>query len=78
MTNFTGKKSKGTAYLLFFFCIIGLCGFHRFYIGKIGTGVIYLFTFGLFGLGLIYDLFTLLGQVKNYNNMKQLELGLRR
>jgi len=77
MNNFIGKKSKGTAYLLFFFCLIGLCGFHRFYIGKIGTGIIYLFTFGLFGLGLIYDLFTLIKQVNNYNNLKSLEIGLR-
>ena len=58
-------KSKLTAYLLLFF--LGLLGAHRFYLGKVGTGLIYLFTFGLLGFGWIYDLFTLGRQVDIYN-----------
>jgi TM2 domain-containing membrane protein YozV len=72
--NFTGKKSTGTAYLLFLFCFIGLAGFHRFYIGKIGTGVLYLLTWGWFGIGLIYDLFTIPGQVRKRNEMRYNEI----
>lgn len=74
MDKFSGKKSTGTAYLLFFFCLFGLCGFHRFYLGKIGTGIIYLFTFGLFGLGLIFDLFALASFVKSHNEMRRGEV----
>ncbi len=58
-------KSKGVAYLLWFF--LGLVGGHRFYLGKIGTGVLYLFTFGVCGIGWIIDLFTLGTQVDTYN-----------
>jgi hypothetical protein len=59
-----------TAYLLFAVCIFGFAGLHRFYLGKIGTGIIWFFTFGLFGFGLIYDLFTIPEQVRMANMMR--------
>ena len=46
-------KSKGTAYLLWFLSIFGWLEFHRFYLHKIGTGIIWILTFGFFGLGLL-------------------------
>jgi len=58
-------KSKGVAYLLWFF--LGIFGAHRFYLEKIGTGILYLFTGGVFGIGWLIDLFTLGGQVDTYN-----------
>lgn len=58
-------KSKGTAYLLWFF--LGIFGAHCFYLGKVGKGILYLFTLGLGGIGLLYDLFTLGNQVDIYN-----------
>jgi hypothetical protein len=58
-------KSKGVAYVLWLF--FGLFGIHRFYLDKIGTGVLYLLTFGVFGIGWIIDLFTLGNQVDTYN-----------
>lgn len=63
--NTTFMKSKGTAYLLWFF--LGGLGAHKFYLGKIGMGILYLFTFGIFGIGWFIDLFTLGSQVDNYN-----------
>ena len=63
-------KKTSTAYILFFVAIFGIAGLNRFYTGKIGTGVIYLLTFGLFGIGLIYDLFTIPSQVRTYNALK--------
>lgn len=58
-------KSKGIAYLLWFF--FGLLGIHRFYLGKVGSGVVYLLTAGVFGIGWLIDLFTLGTQVDVYN-----------
>lgn len=59
-------KSKLAAYLLWFF--LGWLSLHRFYLGKIGTGILYLITGQLFGIGWIVDLFILGGMVDNYNN----------
>ena len=50
------SKSTGTGYLLWLLCFIFICGAHRFYYNKPISGVIYLFTFGLFGFGQLYDL----------------------
>ena len=68
-----GFKSKGVAYLLLIF--LGWLGVHRFYLGKVGTGILYFFTFGLLGFGLLYDLFTLGNQVDVYNLMRGNLLG---
>lgn len=58
-------KSKLTAYLLWFF--LGLLGIHKFYLGKTGMGILYILTGGIFGFGMLIDLFTLGGQVDTYN-----------
>lgn len=58
-------KSKFVAYLLWFF--FGLLGIHRFYLGKVGSGILYLLTGGLLGIGWFIDLFTLSSQVDSYN-----------
>ena len=51
-------KNKWIAVLLCLF--LGLWGGHKFYEGKVGMGILYIFTAGLFGIGLIVDLIRLL------------------
>lgn len=47
-------KSKTTALIL---CILlSALGIHRFYVGKVGTGIVYLLTLGGFGIWWIVDL----------------------
>ena len=51
-------KNKWTAFFLCLF--LGCFGAHKFYEGKTGRGILYLFTFGLFGIGWMIDSLVLL------------------
>lgn len=55
-------KNKWISLLL---CIFTVCG-HKFYEGKMGMGIIYLITAGLFGIGWIIDIIALLGKPNPY------------
>lgn len=44
------------SYVLWLACLSGFCGVHRFYNGKPRTGLLWLCTFGLFGIGQLVDL----------------------
>ena len=52
------EKNKWVALVLCFF--FGYLGVHRFYEGKIGTGIIWLFTLGLGGIGVLIDFILIL------------------
>ncbi len=47
------EKSRTASLLLCFF--LGVIGVHRFYVGKVGTGILWLLTLGLFGIGALID-----------------------
>jgi len=66
-------KSVGVAYVLWFF--FGVLGVHHFYLGKVGRGVWYVFTFAFLTVGLWVDLFTLPSQVRRINAERR--AGLR-
>ena len=57
-------KNKWVAFIL---CVLfGYFGVHKFYEGKVGMGILYLFTFGLFGIGWFIDCIVLLCKPNPY------------
>ena len=60
-----GAHSYNVAWILLTF--LGFFGIHRFYLGKWVTGLLYLLTMGLLGVGVLYDFCTLNGQVREAN-----------
>lgn len=60
-----GRYDYSVAWILQTF--LGAFGVHRFYLGKIGTGILWLCTLGLLGVGYVYDYLTLNRQVDERN-----------
>lgn len=60
-----GEKSFTTSWILLL--LLGLFGVHRFYLGKVWSGIAYLCTGGILGIGFLYDLWTLNNQVEDAN-----------
>jgi len=63
-----GRINYNIAWLLLTF--LGLFGIHRMYMGKWLSGILYLFTLGIFGIGYIYDYWTLNDQITVINESK--------
>jgi TM2 domain-containing membrane protein YozV len=67
MGPFSPKKRSMVILLCIFF---GLFGVHRFYLGKIGTGIIMILTLGGFGIWAIVDFFiAIFGDYKDSNGL---------
>lgn len=49
------KSDKSYVATLLFCLFLGMFGAHRFYVGKIGTGILMLLTFGGFGIWMLID-----------------------
>lgn len=61
------EVDPGIAYILWACGLLGFCGIHRFYSGKITSGLIYFFTLGFFGIGQFIDLFLIPGMTRERN-----------
>jgi hypothetical protein len=57
----------GTGYGFWCLFLVGLAGVHRLYLGKWGTGILWLLTAGLFGIGQVVDLFRMETLVEQAN-----------
>ncbi|QEG22347.1 NINE protein [Mariniblastus fucicola] len=62
---FPGRTDYNIAWILLVF--FGLFGVHRFYEGKIFTGLLFLLTGGLMGVGYVYDVLTMNDQISDRN-----------
>lgn len=63
-------SSKNWMLALMLCIFLGVFGVHRFYVGKVGTGILYFFTCGLFGIGWIIDIIMIAtGCFKDQSNL---------
>ena len=70
------RYSIAVAYALWAISGCGALGLHRFYLGKAGTGFLWLVSGGLFGMGCVYDVITLPKQVREANLRYEAELAI--
>lgn len=68
------QVNSSAAYVAWCLCFFGIFGVQRFYTGKITSGLIYFFTFGIFGLGQLLDLI-LIPDMVDRRNMYLRRLG---
>ena len=70
------QKSRLVAALLCWF--LGALGIHRFYVGKIGTGILWLVTAGILGIGVIIDfIMIVIGDFKDKDGKVLRDWGIK-
>ena len=62
-----GGYSEGVGYGLWFGWLFGFAGLHRFYLGKYFTGLLWMLTWGLGGIGQIFDLVRMKKLIRDAN-----------
>ncbi len=70
------RRSVALSYLLWCTCLVGLCGLQRFYNRKPLSGTLWLFSFGLCGIGQLLDLVLVPDMVRQANQSLLLEEAL--
>ena len=61
------ERVVGWAYVLWLPCLVGVCGLHRFYTGRWVSGLLWLLTGGLCGVGQLIDLIFIPRMVEDRN-----------
>ena len=69
-------RSLAVSYLLWGLCAIGVCGVHRFYARRPLSGLLWLFSFGLCGVGQLADLILIPSLVRQANQSALLDDAL--
>ncbi len=64
------RKDTGLAYVLWIGGFFGLAGLHRIYMGRVGTGLLWLFTGGLCFVGQFIDLFVMRRLIQQSNESR--------
>lgn len=65
-------RSVGLAYVLWLSCLFGVSGLHRFYTGRWMSGLVWLLTGGLCGIGQIVDLIFIPRMVEDHNEGRKI------
>ena len=70
MSTKTGNSEKSFVATLILCILFGSLGVHRFYVGKIGTGILMLLTFGGLGIWTLVDIIVIaMGNFKDSNGL---------
>jgi TM2 domain-containing membrane protein YozV len=70
MSTETGNSEKSFVAALILCILLGSLGVHRFYVGKIGTGILMLLTFGGLGIWTLVDIIVIaVGNFKDSNGL---------
>ena len=65
--NFMAAQGEHNKWIALALCILlGYLGLHRFYEGKIWTGILWLCTGGLFGVGIVVDAILIVMKPEHY------------
>jgi len=70
------ETKVSSAYILWLGCLLQLHGLHRIYNGKVASGLLWLCTFGLFGVGQLIDLVLIPNMVDEHNTKLRARLGM--
>ncbi|WP_392532431.1 TM2 domain-containing protein [Nostoc sp. C117] len=77
--NLENNQHKDRLLVSYILCgvgFFGVGGLHRLYNGKIGTGLLWLCTFGLFYIGQVVDLLLIPNMVDEYETNLRLKAGV--
>lgn len=66
VNGFVGGRLRNKWVSIFLCLFLGFFGAHKFYEGRTGMGLLYIFTAGLFFIGVIIDFIALLGKPNPY------------